>query len=327
MKYISIIFLVLSLVSCVEVEVEENPLLFFWEEMDKKYVFFDEKQVDWDSIKAEIQSLDPNNEEELIAGFKKMIYPLNDRHVSVSFGEDIYITTPSKEEFFNYYLLTDLSRYGAERIIESDGFDCAQLYNKIVYVKLYTFKYYIPQFYNTLKTFNYDNGLILDIRNNQGGLDGAALDFAANFISGKQTVLYTKHKNGYGHNAFTGYRPIELEGSNRFPGTGIVLITDNWTYSAANMFSSVMKNFTTAILAGNTTGGGGGSLTGGTLPNGWDYTFTQNPYFDINFKSLESGVEPDYKIDFGEEEYQEYTKTQIHPQLEFAYNLLINNEK
>jgi C-terminal processing protease CtpA/Prc len=326
MKYLLTILIFVSIISCVEVEIEENPLLFFWEEMDKKYVFFEEKQVNWDSIKTEIQFLNPNNKEELITGFEKMIYPLEDRHVSVGFGEDIYITPPQKKKFFHSYLLNDLSRYGAVQIIDSDGFERAQLNNKIVYVRPYTFKYYVPEFYNTLRTFNYDNGLILDIRNNQGGLESAMLDLAANFISGKQTVLYVKNKNGYGHNDFTDYNVIELEGSNRFPGINIVVITNNWTYSAANLFASIMQNCTNAILVGDTTGGGGANVTGGTLPNGWDYSISQNPYFDINHKSLEPGTEPDYKIAFGEEEYQKYTKTQIHPQLEFAYHLLVNNE-
>ncbi|WP_346862278.1 S41 family peptidase [uncultured Draconibacterium sp.] len=326
MKYLLTIFIFVSTISCVKVEVEENPLLFFWEEMDKKYVYFEEKKVDWDSIKIEIQFLVPNIEEELITGFEKMIYPLNDRHVSVNLGEDIYITSPSKEKYFHYNLLADLSRYGAKEIIDFDRIDCAQLDNRIVYIRLYSFKYYIPDFYSILKPYNYDNGLILDIRNNAGGKESVMLDLAANFITGKQTVFYKKNKNGYGHNDFTDYKAIEMEGINRFSGIDIVIITDYWTYSSANLFASLMQNCTSAILVGNNTGGGGANPTDGILPNGWNYSISQNPYFDSNHKSLELGVEPDYKIAFGEEEYQKYTKTQIHPQLEFAYHLLVNNE-
>ncbi len=306
-------------VSCVDIEVEENPLLFFWEEMDKKYVFFEEKNVDWDSIKSEISVYNPANKKELVRGFENMIYPLNDGHVSVLTGEAVIC---KRIEYYNNVNI-DLKRYLAGRVIEDDVVTIAQLDNSIVYVEIKTFEKFVPDFRETLNEFKYQNGIILDIRNNGGGLLSSALDMAANFIEGKHTVLYKRNKNGYGHDDFTDYKPVALKGINAFPETETVILIDNYTFSAANIFTSVMKNFSNAILIGNNTRGGGAALSTGVLPNGWTYSFSQNPYYNINYRSLELGVEPHHHVLFGEAEYLRFGETGIHSQMEFAYKFLL----
>jgi len=78
MKYFLSIFILLFF-SCTRIEVEDNPLYFFWEEMDKKYVFFEEKQIDWDSVRRTLHKYDPDIRSELVSGFSSMISPLKDR--------------------------------------------------------------------------------------------------------------------------------------------------------------------------------------------------------------------------------------------------------
>jgi hypothetical protein len=318
MKYFLPVFIIL-LFSCSKIEVERNPLYFFWEEMDKKYAFFEEKQINWDSIRGTLPLYDPNINSDLVSGFTEMITPLRDRHVWVNTGEEIitYIT----EDYI--YSSINLEFYSSGRLEENDIYSIAQLPGGIVFIELKTFFSQFPYFEKTVKDYDYSNGIIIDIRHNSGGYQKNVLELASNFISGKHTVLYLKHKNGKGHTDFTTFKPISLEGSDHFSDTKIVLLIDKMTYSAANMFVSVMKNFTDAILVGDKTGGGGASSTQDILPNGWIYSISQNAYFDSDFRSLEPGILPHYRVPFDMKQFEEQKPR--HNQMEFAFQLLADD--
>lgn len=313
----SIFVLILILSSCTAIEVEENPLFFFWEEMDKKYVFFEDKQIDWDSVKRTLYTYDPGIKTDLVSGFSSMIIPLQDRHVWVNTGET-YITYSPQHDF----AIVNLKPYLPSKIEENTIFSIVQLSEKIVYIEIRTFASSFIQLEEKLVNYDYSNGIIMDIRRNQGGSPDVILELASYFISGKHVVLYQKYKKGRGHNDFTKHKPISLEGNNLFGDAKIILLIDKLTYSSANLFASIMKEFTGAILVGNNTGGGGASSVKGVLPNGWGYSLSQEPYFDINFNSLESGVSPHYFIMFDKEQYEQ--QNQRHNQMEFAYKLLTN---
>jgi len=160
----------------------------------------------------------------------------------------------------------------------------------------------------------------MDIRHNDGGFTKNVLELASNFISGRHTVLYQKFKNGRGHNDFTDFKPVSLEGNNRFPDTKIVLLVDRMTYSAPNTFASVMKDFTGAVLIGDKTGGGGAASLKDVLPNGWTYSISQNACFDSAYRPLEPGVSPHYQVLFDMEQYE--NQKPRHNQMEFALQLL-----
>lgn len=314
-------FIIVVLCGCSQIEVEENPLLFFWEEMDKKYVYFEEKNINWDSIRDVALQYNYLDTTEMVSGFNAMIKPLKDQHVWVYNGEEIM--THSVQSY--NYLSLNLSHYSESNIFVNEYIYISQLANDIVYVWPKSFRSYFTDLKEALSTYNYKNGIIIDVRINSGGFINATMDMASYFIEGQHTVLYDKSKNGHGHSDFTDYIPIKIEGSNSFSGIKTVVIADKPTYSAANSFVSVMKNFTNSIIVGNITGGGGASSVSGILPNGWTYSISQQPGFDVNFNSLEPGVEPHYLIPFEEEEFQKYISSpeRIHPQVDFAYKLLL----
>lgn len=316
-------FIIIVLCGCSQIEVEENPLLFFWEEMDKKYVYFEEKNINWDSMRDIALQYNYLDTVELVSGFNAMIKPLKDRHVWVYDGNETMTYS------FRYYngMTFDLRPYSESNLFVNRYIYISQLANDIVYICPRSFNSYFPDLKEVLSSYRYTNGIIIDVRNNSGGAQTAFLDFASNFVNGQQTVLYQKSKNGHGHNDFTDYTPIKVEGSNSFQGIKTVVIADKPSYSAANLFVAVMKSSTNAIILGDTTGGGAAYSVLGVLPNGWSYSISQQPIFDIDFNSLEPGVEPDYLIPFGEEEASVYNSspTRIHPQMDFAYKLLCND--
>ena len=320
MKYFLFV-LILMLFSCTPIVIEENPLYFFWEEMDKKYVFFEEKQIDWDSVRRTLYAYDPGIKADLVSGFNSMIMPLRDRHVSINTGEEIISYFPD-----NYiYSPVDIAYYSTCKPLETDLYSLAQLSGGIVYIELKTFISLLPYFERTVKAYDYSNGIIMDIRHTGGGYLKNVLEFASHFVNGRRIVGYQKFKKSSAHNDFTDSRPIALDGNNRFPDISIVLLVDRWTYSAPNMFASIMKDFTDAILVGDTTGGGGAGSVTDFLPNGWEYSIAQNVTVDSSYGSLESGVPPHFRIPF---DYERYEKQKpLHNQMEFALQLLLNEKK
>lgn len=317
MKYfLSIYLLYLISVGCTKIEVEENPLYFFWEEMDKKYVFFEEKRIDWDSVRSTLGGYDPKNDSDLVSGFTNMIALLKDRHVWINTGKREISYSPN-DYFFSSI---NLKFYSSGRLQENDVYSIAQLHKGVVFIELKTFYVPFPNFEETIKNYDYSNGIIIDIRHNSGGYIKNTLEIASNFISGRHPVLYQKFKRGSKHTDFTHFKPIYLYGSNRFPGTKIVLLVDKMTYSSANSFASIIKNFTNAVIIGDKSGGGGAVSLQGILPNGWRYSISENAYFDTHYASLESGVVPHYRVIFNRELYEQQKPR--HNQFEFAYKLL-----
>ncbi|MDR1897296.1 MAG: hypothetical protein LBR10_10960 [Prevotellaceae bacterium] len=310
----------LLFISCSQIRIEENPLLFFWEEMDKKYVYFEEKQINWDSVKNTLHLYNPDNDSDLLSGFTSMINTIKDGHVWIATDETV-ITFYDSEYYNNPVMELDI--YDAGNLIDTDVYTIAQLKNNTVYVAIKTFlKPSSSAVTELVNGYNYSNGIIMDIRNNTGGYIECVLDLASCFIKGNHNVLYTRHKKSRKHDDFTDYKPISVVGKNLFGDVKLVIITDKRTYSAPNSFVSIMRNFTNTVLVGNKTGGGGAQSCRSILPNGWGYSISENPHFDVNFKSLEPGVEPDYLIVFGEQQYDEYQETGIHCQMEFAFQLL-----
>lgn len=212
-----------------------------------------------------------HNTLELVKGFNAMIKPLKDGHVWVNSGNETM--KHSVESYYSTQL--DLRPYSESDIFANKYIYISQLANDIVYVWPNSFMTYYPNLKEALSTYSYKNGIVIDVRRNSGGAQTSFLDFASNFIDGEQIVLYQKAKNGRGHNDFTDYTPIKVEGSNSFPEVKTVILADINSYSAANLFVAVMKNCTNSIIVGNTTGGGAACSVLGVLPNGWAYSISQ----------------------------------------------------
>jgi hypothetical protein len=134
-------FFILVISGCTQIEVEENPLLFFWEEMDKKYVFFEEKNINWDSIRDIALQYNHLDTTELVNGFNAMIKPLKDRHVWVYNGKELM--THSVKSY--NYVWFKLSHYSKSNVFENKYIYISQLANDIIYIYPKSFMTYFPK--------------------------------------------------------------------------------------------------------------------------------------------------------------------------------------
>ena len=164
------------------------------------------------------------------------------------------------------------------------------------------------------------NGLILDIRNNGGGMLTNAEKLAARFCHEKTLVGYQQHKTGKGHNDFSKMEEQYLEPSSNLRWQKpVVVLTNRHVYSAANEFVKYMKNFPLVKTVGDKTGGGAGMPFSSSLPNGWTVRFSACPMYDSQRQSTEFGIEPDYAVSQTDEDFNRGKDTLI----EFARKLLV----
>lgn len=146
-----------------------------------------------------------------------------------------------------------------------------------------------------LAILNKTHGLVIDIRDNGGGLLTNVPTLVSRFIDHEVVGGYIRHKTGPGHNDFSDryeftYKPCD---SKRISYSGPVsVLTNRSCYSAANDFVAVMKTLPQVEIVGARTGGGGGLPFSSELPNGWSIRFSASPINDPNDEPTEDGIDP-----------------------------------
>ncbi len=312
---ICVIFSILCSGCVTEEELSNTPKGNFdalWQIVDEHYCFFPDKAteygLDWNACHAKYQNmLTPNmTKEQLFDVCGKMLSELRDGHVNLTSA----FNTARYWKWFEDYpanFSDSLQRiYLGTDYRMTCGIKYRILPDNIGYI-------YVPTFENAVGSGNLDaifyhlslcDGIIVDVRNNEGGMLTTAQDLAGSFINEKTTVGYISHKTSKSHNAFSSPEPITI-----YPSEGmrcqkpVVVLTNRKTYSAANAFVSYMKDLPQVTVVGDKTGGGAGLPFSNELPNGWSVRFSACPTYDIHMKSTESGIVPDYKINLSDEDF------------------------
>ena len=227
MKHLSILVLLLSqlfaFTSCVEEEEYANtPTGNFealWRIMDEHYCFFELKQkelgVDWNNVHARYSSQvsDKMSNEQLFEFLCKMIGELKDGHVNLSASFDYGRNWSWKEDFPTNFSDTIQRKYLGTDYHIACGLKYRILENNIGYI-------YCGSFENSFGAGNLDevllylapcNSLIIDVRNNGGGMITSAQTLAARFTNEKTLVGYIQHKTGTSHNSFSELNAQYLE--------------------------------------------------------------------------------------------------------------------
>ncbi len=328
----NIVFFFLSLCcffcsSCVDEEqYADNPNGNFealWKIMDEHYCFFGYKGIDWNEVHERYAKQMDNNmtETQMFEVFANMLSELKDGHVNMYASFDVarnwswHENYPSNysDSLINRYFGTDYKIAGSLRYRVFD--------DNIGYVRC-------PTFESAMGAGNLDdmfislamcNGLIIDVRDNSGGMISSAEQLAARFTNKPLLVGYMRHKTGKGHEDFSGYDEQILK-----PGKGVrwqknvVVITNRSVYSAANEFVKYMRCCPNVKVVGDRTGGGAGMPFSSELPNGWSVRFSACPIYDKDKQLTEFGIEPDYKADLHDLDFLGGRDTMI----EFARRLL-----
>ena len=133
--------------------------------------------------------------------------------------------------------------------------------------------------------------LIIDIRNNGGGIVDEALDIAELMTDKGQTLLIEADKNGE--------EEVVKSEKDKTITMPIVLLVNEYSASASEILAGILKeNVDNCTIIGNTTFGKGVIQTLYPLSDGSGIKITTNEYFTPNHNKINKiGVEPDIKVD------------------------------
>ena len=148
------------------------------------------------------------------------------------------------------------------------------------------------------------DGLIIDVRDNGGGLLTNVEKLVSRFIDGKTLAGYICHKTGKGHNDLSEPYPYYFEPAKNHIHylKPVVVLANRASFSATNNFVSIMKSLGNVTIVGDTTGGGCGLPFTSELPNGWRVRFSSCPVMDAQGRLTEFGVAPDVRFDMDEQD-------------------------
>ncbi len=307
-----VILLGIHLISCEESETgirrTTSPYKNFkklWEIIDRNYCYFDQKDVDWDQVKVKYK--DKLSEEmktdQLFDTLSVMLDELKDGHVNLSSSFD-------RSRYWNWYLdypenfdYSLIERNYLAKDYKIAGPFKSTVVDNVGYIYYGGFQGSGNQTATSLDylLYRYQNlpGIIIDIRNNEGGSIHLVDTIVSRFVHEKQTLGYKKYKTGPGHDDFSKLYPQNFtpSGNSKYTKKPVVVLTNRKVYSAANLFATYMSQLDNVYLIGDSTGGGGGVPLYNELPNGWTVRMSTNPFLNAQKQDIEFGIAPDIKTD------------------------------
>ncbi|MBD5209479.1 MAG: S41 family peptidase [Bacteroidales bacterium] len=301
---LSLILLTLSS-GCIREDVEPtDPVGNFdalWNLIDQRYCYFDQKNIDWDEVYNTYRPLVDNSTSDLqlFAICSQMLDCLKDGHVNLS---SLFDTSYYRKWWSDYpqdFNLRTLQQYYLNfNYHQTSGISYTIFDEKIGYM-------YYPSFSSGIGQTNLDyilailsdcEVLIIDIRNNGGGLLTNIRTLVSRFITDETPGGYIIHKTGPAHSDFSSpysfsYSPAP-DGRITWIDKPIIILTNRSCYSAANNFVAIMKTLPNVTVAGAKTGGGGGLPFSSSLPNGWTVRMSASPITAPDGSDSEFGIEP-----------------------------------
>ncbi len=130
------------------------------------------------------------------------------------------------------------------------------------------------------------DSLVLDLRNNPGGLLNSAIDVTSKFLPKGKLVVYTKTRSGEKSEFFT-------EGDTNFTPPMIVLVNQG-SASASEIVAGALKDWNRAVILGAQTFGKGSVQTVIPLSDGAGLRLTTAKYYTPKGISIQNtGITPD----------------------------------
>ncbi|PAB58110.1 S41 family peptidase [Anaeromicrobium sediminis] len=136
------------------------------------------------------------------------------------------------------------------------------------------------------------NGLVIDLRNNPGGLLGQCTEIA-DLLLGKGTIVYTQDR--------TGKKTYEKSDASKvdFP---YVLLVNKGSASASEILAGAVKDTNSGVLIGTTTFGKGLVQQVKPLKDGTGFKLTTAQYFTPNGTYIHGkGIEPNIVVELPQE--------------------------
>ena len=134
-------------------------------------------------------------------------------------------------------------------------------------------------------------GLVLDLRDNPGGLLEASIEVSSRFLNGGE-VVSTRGRHDTDSKRYNAVR------ANRYPNVPIVVLVNGGSASAAEIVAGALQDRERAVVLGVTSFGKGSVQTVLPLgPNKGAMRLTTSRYYTPSGKSIQgAGIEPDVEV-------------------------------
>lgn len=271
-----------------------------WQTMKERYAFFDYKKINWDSVQTIYRplALQAKDDLELFDVMAQMLNTLKDGHVNLRTPFDISRYLPYLEAPANYNFDVLERNYLGKYLIT--GYLLNQEIEGVGYIHYRSFTYPIldDELNFVLNRFKGLPGVIIDIRNNEGGNPANGLRMASRMIKERTKIYSYQQKNGSGPTDFSEEKEVFLNPDKENPSFEgrIVVLTNRKVYSAGSYFAAYIKGIPNAILMGDDTGGGSGVPAGYDLPNGWYFNYSSTIGYTVDGLNFEGGVPVDIPV-------------------------------
>jgi len=174
-------------------------------------------------------------------------------------------------------------------------------HNNLAYIRITTFNVNTePELKEALNEFKKDSdiqGIILDLRNNPGGLLDSAIEVASKFIK-EGPIVHIKDRDGI-------VASIESKG-NEYPEWPLFVLVNEGSASASEIVAGAIQDSGRGKLLGEKTFGKGVVQQVFNLYNGSGIAITTSEYFTPNERSINHiGIEPDILIEPVEDDEQD----------------------
>lgn len=191
--------------------------------------------------------------------------------------------------------------------------------NSIGYIQISTFDDgcydEFKQKIDELKTKNIKS-LIIDLRNNGGGIVEEAINIADLFTTKNSTLLITTGKN-------TEEEITKAKKDKEIDMPIVILVNENTASASEILTAAIKENCNKVTIVGKTTFGKGVIQTIFTLTDGSGLKLTTNEYYTPKRNKINKiGIKPDVEVDFPENESVYSIEKQKDTQLQKAIELL-----
>lgn len=306
MKKMILVLLVLSSFSCTHLFMGADPSstpvdIFeeFWKGVDKTWPAFSSKHVNWDSVYNVYrpQVSPTTNSSDLRKILSGLLNNLKDSHTGIfPKGQPVIQYYPSYPP--NFYGTNWIGRNYKTSYKDNRTISYGLLNPDIGYIYIVSFASQQSDYMiidDILKGFGNVKGVIIDVRSNTGGNTGNSGLIAGRFADQARTFSYVRFRTGSQKEVLSGFvsSSIGPSGSVRFRNK-VAVLTNKYSYSAAEEFVLMMKSFPQVIQIGDNTGGGSESKPIlKELPGGWSYRVSGELLCGLDQQPITKGIVPD----------------------------------
>lgn len=330
-----------------EVDNPEKNFDKLWAVFENRYANFELKGVDWNKIYLKYRALitSKTTNGNLFELSCAMLQELNDGHVTIqpNFNEDEDIECGPPYDFtidaefdnddrvqqFEALVNQELKAKGFSEPIKTYLTDDTNFQYRLSetfgYLRLdemtekITFGKFKKAVDESVKAFKDKQGVIIDLRFNGGGWDKNAYLLASRLIPQGETTGHFERTRIKGTNKYTKmkYREIAARGKSQFTKP-IVILTSDFTASAAEVFVLVLKDLTNVVTIGDNTEGIFSDMYEFKLPNGWEVSLSHQQFFSKSKENYEGkGITPYIKVINKREDLASQTDPVIRAALDY----------